>query len=449
MDSSLSDNSIKSWWDKVGNMPSAMPPLLQKSLIPIASSEKPSRNVKSLTCLELFAGAGGLALGTHRAGFQHLGLIEKDTFSVETLRNNSKSVLNLPSDSVIHADARDINYSAYWNKVDLLSGGPPCQPFSTAGRSQGDEDERNMFPLFLDAVARIQPRAVLIENVKGLRREIFRAYFDYIIKRVEFPFVTPRKDEDWRHHHERLKKVLPKSFDSSEMYEVGWQMANAADYGVPQCRERVLIFAFRRDLGVKPFHLAATHSKTALLTEQWVTERYWKRHGVEAVDHLGKIDKKRLEILRSKLLTHEELKPWRTVRDVLKDLPIPVTRGHEPEMPNHVQHPGARAYKCHTGSAFDFPAKTLKAGTHGTPGGENMLKVADGVRYFTTREAARLQTFPDEWIFQGTWGACIRQMGNAVPVELACLFASAIHDRLRESRTAGEPKANGASRGVT
>lgn len=133
-----------------------------------------------LTSLELFAGAGGLALGIHAAGFKHLGLVEYDAFAAETLRENSRRVLDLNPDLVLHRDARSVDYAAYAGIVDLLSGGPPCQPFSTAGRSRGHADDRNMFPTMLDAVAEIMPRAILVENVKGLRRDKFRDYFDRV-----------------------------------------------------------------------------------------------------------------------------------------------------------------------------------------------------------------------------------------------------------------------------
>lgn len=385
------------------------------------------------TCLEFFAGAGGLALGIHQAGFDHVGFVEKDKAAVDTLRHNSRSIMGLSSDLVFSSDAREVDYDDYQGKIDLLAGGPPCQPFSTAGSSRGDLDERNMFPIFLDAIAATHPKAVMIENVKGLRRESFREYFDYIIKRMEFPFIPMRESENWRDHFIRLKEANRADFDSKETYVVSWQMVNSADYGVPQQRERVLIFAFRSDLNVAPFHLSATHSKNTLLIDQWVTGNYWERHGIEAVDHLGKTDKKRVKNLIANFPLPDDIQAWRTVRDVLRDLPPPVPRGHAPTLINHVQHPGARAYPCHTGSPWDYPAKALKAGTHGTPGGENMLREGDFVRYFTTREAARLQTFPDEWLFEGAWGACIRQLGNAVPVEMARIFAHAIHNRLCES----------------
>lgn len=155
----------------------------------ITQSPTPTETIarKILTSLELFAGAGGLALGTHAIGFKHLGLIEWNDYAVETLRDNSQRVLGLSPDLVFHCDARTFDYQQFASKVDLLSGGPPCQPFSSGGLANGSEDERDMFPAFLHAVAEIMPNAILIENVQGLLRPKFQAYFDYLMKRLHFP----------------------------------------------------------------------------------------------------------------------------------------------------------------------------------------------------------------------------------------------------------------------
>jgi DNA (cytosine-5)-methyltransferase 1 len=135
--------------------------------------------------------------------------------------------------------------------------------------------------------------------------------------------------------------------------------------------------------------------------------------------------KTRIERLQS--LAFE--RPWLTVRDVIADLPNPERRGNG--VLNHQFIPGARTYIGHTGSPLDEPAKTLKAGDHGVPGGENMLVSPDGtVRYFTVRESARLQTFPDDYLFAGSWGEIMRQLGNAVPVRLAQMLASRIRQAL-------------------
>ncbi len=125
--------------------------------------------------------------------------------------------------------------------------------------------------------------------------------------------------------------------------------------------------------------------------------------------------------------------PWKTVRDAISDLPDPREGDHSPRIANHWLNPGARVYPGHNGSPLDDPAKVLKAGDHGVPGGENMLAYPDGeVRYFTVRECARLQTFPDEYVFMGSWTETMRQLGNAVPTLLGKVIAAAVYQRLQK-----------------
>lgn len=402
-----------------------------------ASGALSNKASSSLTALELFAGAGGMSLGVHQAGFKHLGLVEWNESAAETIRLNSQQVLGIGPEIVLVSDAREVDYGLYANKTDLMFGGPPCQPFSTGGRSQGAEDRRNMFPIFLDAMSVVMPKAILLENVRGLIRDRFKDYYRYILKRLQFPLLKTRSDETWKDHYRRLLAVKESDFSGNEQYVAGYQIIDTANYGVPQRRLRVFISAFRRDLDAELFRLQPTHSEEELLREQWLTGTYWERVGIEPYDYLGKTDRRLLERLRTNSETPGRvLLPWRTVREAIGDLRDPVPRGKKPEIPNHTQHPGARIYKGHIGSFWDYPAKALKAGTHGTPGGENVLRVkSDGsvVRYFTTREAARLQTFPDEWVFLGSWGACIKQLGNAVPVDVARLFAEEIKDHINAS----------------
>ncbi|MGH9584762.1 MAG: DNA cytosine methyltransferase, partial [Bryobacteraceae bacterium] len=125
---------------------------------------------------------------------------------------------------------------------------------------------------------------------------------------------------------------------------------------------------------------------------------------------------------------------WRTVRDAIADLPKP---GSDSNILNHQQQPGARSYPGHTGSRLDEPAKTLKAGDHGVPGGENTILYPDGrLRYMTVRESARLQTFPDRFIFAGSWSENMRQLGNAVPAKLGETVALHIRNCLLEKQSA-------------
>jgi DNA (cytosine-5)-methyltransferase 1 len=206
---------------------------------------------------------------------------------------------------------------------------------------------------------------------------------------------------------------------------------------VPQKRQRVIIVGFRSDLKAEWSFPASTHTLDALLRDQWVTGDYWDRHEVpmKKRPRLPGSLKPRIERLKAEqLLFVTDEKPWRTVRDAVAGLPDP-EREECSNPHNHRHNPGARSYVGHSGSPLDEPAKTLKAGDHGVPGGENTLLKPDGnPRYFTVREAARLQTFPDEYVFHGAWTEAMRQLGNAVPVLLAETVANGIRQRLAALR---------------
>src|SRR5260370_40219223 len=110
------------------------------------------------------------------AGFKHLAPIEREPFAAETLRSNSRTALHIDPDRILHVDAKDVDYQPYLGRVDLLAAGPPCQPFSHAGDGRGPADARNMFPLLLNVIPKVRPRAVLVENVVGLTRDKFKEY---------------------------------------------------------------------------------------------------------------------------------------------------------------------------------------------------------------------------------------------------------------------------------
>jgi DNA (cytosine-5)-methyltransferase 1 len=369
---------------------------------------------------ELFTGAGGLALGTHAVGFEHLGLVEWNADACKTLNANvsEHTVPGIDRWRVHHADIRKFDFSVYKQEtVDLVAGGVPCQPFSIGGKHQGMDDERDMFPQFVRAVRTLQPRAFIIENVKGLMRRQFQNYFQYIILQLSFPEVLPKKGEDWVKHLERLERHKTKGTEKGLRYNVIHRLLNAADYGVPQRRERVFIVGFRHDTGLEFHFPEATHSRAAL-EQSMLSGAYWARHKILARDSFT-----------SKAVA-DGLKPWATIRDAIKGLAEP--RAGDPlAAPDHRLNPGARSYPGHTGSDVDLPSKTLKAGVHGVPGGENMIAFPDGtVRYLTVREAARVQSFPDAWYFAGAWSEAMRQLGNAVPLKLAEVVAQSVAVKL-------------------
>ena len=289
-----------------------------------------------------------------------------------------------------------------------------------------------MFPEAVRAVREAVPRAFMVENVKGLLRRSFSTYFNYILLQLNHPEVTRRKSEEWPEHLARLERHhTGKGRRSGLNYQVIFRLLNAANYGVPQRRERVVIVGFRDDQTPGWSFPEETHSEDRLLWDQWVSGDYWERHKISKKRRPEMPESIQTRIERMKVDGEPDSLPWRTVRDAISDLPDPTRKDWSSRIPNHKLVPGARSYAGHTGSPWDAPAKTLKAGAHGVPGGENMLLCEDGsVRYFTVRESARLQTFPDEYVFEGAWGEIMRQLGNAVPVDLALSVASSVKRHL-------------------
>lgn len=390
--------------------------------------------------VELFVGAGGLALGCSIAGFHHEAVIEWDQDACDTIRKNMclgvEPVINWPLQQI---DVREFDFSAIPDGIDLLAGGPPCQPFSLGGKHRGHWDERNMFPEMVKVIRDLKPRAVIIENVKGLLRPSFAKYFEYIILQITYPEIIRKPNEDWTGHLCRLEGYHTRGKPRGLHYRVVFRCLNAADYGVPQRRERVFIVAFRDDIARQWAFPNPTHTLEALLRDMWISGEYWERHEIPRKQRLKTPEGIRDRIRRQGRLFSPTTRPWRTVRDALAGLPDPERHRDGEGIANHEFRPGARPYPGHTGSPLDLPAKTLKAGDHGVPGGENMLAHPNGrVRYFTVRESARLQTFPDEYIFQGSWTETMRQLGNAVPVNLATVVAASVKACLEE-RTSIQP----------
>ena len=171
------------------------------------------------TSVELFAGAGGLTYGLHRAGFRGLAQVEMNPNACKTLRTMQRK--GAIEGDVIEADANTVDFHQ-WKGADLVAGGPPCQPFSSAGKRLGPDDLRDGWPIFLRAVEEIQPKHVLAENVKNLLSGEFEEYRDAIVGKL-----------------------------NALGYEAEWKLVNAADYGVPQLRERVFLTAWKK--GAKPF----------------------------------------------------------------------------------------------------------------------------------------------------------------------------------------------------
>ena len=358
----------------------------------------------------------------------------------DTIRENQKRGYPLVADWPLHeGDVRNFDWGSSTEQIDLLTGGgAPCQPFNMGGKHKAHDENRDMFP-------------ATVENVKGLTRASFSSYFQYIQFQLEFPEVKRRKNETWFDHLVRLQTehTSGRLHSKGLAYNIIPTLVNAANYGIPQKRERIFLVGFRSDLGVDWSFPKETHSQTALLRDQWITGQYWERHNVARKDRpAAPANLASLERGASQTLLFESHRPWRTIRDALVGLPDPKSKAAR-EYRDHKFQQGAKVYPGHTGSPIDQPSMTLKAGDHGVPGCENMLVDNNGApRYLSIREAARVQTFPDGCAFHGSWTETLRQLGNAVPVVLGHVVARSVAEALIAKDMADLSKQQRRLRGV-
>lgn len=381
-----------------------------------------------------------MALGVSEAGFSHLALVEWWAPAVKVLQANA-SDLTWDAADVLDEDVRRVlPQVGERGTPTLIAGGPPCQPFSLAGANAGHSDERNMFPAAIDIVRALRPRFVIFENVPGLLRPSFLPYLEYVQDQLRHPDIRPASpDETWSDHHRRILMSR-----SPAEYTVRRLLLDSADLGVAQNRKRVFIIAARADEagdGIAPVKL--THSRDALLRDQWITGEYWLRHGLKQPRRIPEHLRGAVERIRHSEMT--PLRPWRTVRDLLSTMPPPGIAKSPHGWANHIFVPGARAYPSHTGSALDLPSKTIKAGVHGVAGGEAMIRSLNGrLRYLTIREAAMVQGFPTGYLLPGSRSRVMGVIGNAVAVDVAAAIAATIADAVSrpQAGTASDPIAS-------
>lgn len=323
--------------------------------------------LRQYTSVELFAGGGGLALGMSLAGFHHVLLNEFDTSACKTLRTNR------PDWNVIEGDVRHIDFTPLRDKVDFLSGGFPCQAFSYAGKQGGFNDTRGtLFFELARAVTEIRPKVFMGENVKGLTSHEDGKTFDTIcnvIKELGYTLVEPRV----------LKAIM---------------------YQVPQKRERLILIAIRNDIAKRvQFHWPSPYERVLTLRDALYKSVIFNKNVPKSEG--VKYPEKKQRVL--------ELVPqggdWR-------DLPEDVAREY---MGGSWLLGGGKTGMARRLS-LDEPSLTLTC----APAQKQTERCHPlETRPLTVREYARIQTFPDYWQFQGTMSAKYKQIGNAVPVNLA------------------------------
>jgi DNA (cytosine-5)-methyltransferase 1 len=318
---------------------------------------------KQYNVLELFAGAGGLACGLEKAGFNTIGLVEIDKYAAQTLRINRPNWNVIEKDIVEVASHGIYNYIPKEVDIDLLSGGYPCQAFSYAGHKRGLDDIRGtMFYYYASILEQVKPKMFLAENVKGL--------------------IT--------HDGGKTLKTMLGVFESIG-YNVNYYILKAIDYNVAQKRERTVIVGIRND----------------------IHERYLPPRPYEYKPVLR-------DVLRNVPASQGERYPEKK-RKVLELVP---PGGYWRDLPESIakEYMGKSYYSGggRTGMArrisWDEPCLTLTC----SPAQKQTERChPDEIRPFTVREYARIQSFPDEWAFFGSMGQQYKQIGNAVPVEMA------------------------------
>ncbi|MBX4158663.1 DNA cytosine methyltransferase, partial [Lactiplantibacillus plantarum] len=251
-----------------------------------------------------------LGLGVAGAGFDHAAVVEWDRWACETLKDNKPW-------PVTQGDVRLVSYDGL-GTIDLVSGGPPCQPFSLGGKHNAHLDHRDMFPEAIRAVRELRPRAFVFENVKGLTRATFQNYLSYIRLQLAHPEVTARPDEPWIDHLGRLERHETSGSNSGLRYNVVLRLLNAANHGVPQRRERIFLVGFRSDLGVEWRFPDETHSSAALAWSLTHEDEYFDRHRIGRTER--RLLRDTLPAIKGEKPT---ARPWLTVRDAFLGLPDP------------------------------------------------------------------------------------------------------------------------------
>ncbi|WP_329623246.1 DNA (cytosine-5-)-methyltransferase [Streptomyces sp. NBC_01255] len=357
-----------------------------------------SSSGQPLTSIEICAGAGGQAVGLHRAGFRHLALVEIDTHAAKTLELNVIKGERWGADVAAECDVLEMDVTKFQpardlekfnarmgrsiekRELGLLAGGVPCPPFSVAGKQLGRDDERDLFPTMLDLVEELEPRAVMIENVAGL--------------------VKPR--DKFFEYREEIKQRLRKAG-----YVVcGWRLLEAADYGVPQLRPRAILVAIRADQ-YRGFDWPVPRRQR--VTVAAVLEDSMKRRFVEA----GRL---------------EGFDKW--LDDASSGGVAPTLVG------GSKKHGGAdlgptRAKRAW--AALGVNGMGVANDEHEVNLDRDLGNLQKGIGpMLTVEQAAMIQGFPEkaEWEFAGRKTARYRQVGNAFPPLVAEAVGRAIKEAL-------------------
>lgn len=332
--------------------------------IDVTSNSNYTEPHHNYSVIELFAGAGGLAIGLEKAGLKCVALNDVDKWACQTLRENR------PNWNVLEGDIKNFKFTDYKNKVDVVTGGFPCQAFSYAGKKLGLKDARGtLFYEFARVVKEVNPSICIGENVRGLLS----------------------------HDKGKTLQGMISILDEIGYNVVPIKVLKAVDYKVPQKRERLILVGIRKDIDI-PFEYPKPYPKTYTLKDALKKGELFDTdvpasNGAKYPDYKKKI----LDMVPPKGY-------WR-------DLPLDIQKEY---MGGSFYLGGGK-----TGMArrigWDEPSLTLTC----SPAQKQTERChPDETRPFTVREYARIQTFPDDWNFCGSMAQQYKQIGNAVPVNL-------------------------------
>jgi len=326
---------------------------------------KPKRTFNSI---ELFAGAGGLALGLEKTGFHHLLLNEIDKYSCETLRRNR------PKWNVLEKDISQVDFTSYKGKVDLVTGGFPCQAFSSAGKKRGFEDTRGtLFFEFARCIQEVEPTVFIGENVKGL----------------------------FHHDNGNTLEVIKNTIAELGYVLVEPTVLKAMYYMVPQKRERLFLIGIKKEFAsfISEFKFPSPYKRVLTLKDALFKGELFNCDVPESVGDVYPIRKK-------------EILEYVPQGGYWKDLPEELQREY---MGGSFYLGGGKTGLARRLS-LDSPSLTLVC----APAMKQTERChPTNTRPLTVRESARIQTFPDDWEFFGAKSQAYKQIGNAVPVNLA------------------------------
>lgn len=348
------------------------------------SSKRPVKPTKIYSSIDLFAGAGGLSFGFHDAGIKSIYAVECDKHAAKTFE------LNFPDAKVSCADVRTIDFSRYRGKVDIVCGGPPCQPFSSGGLRNSADDTRDMIPTFIEAVRSIAPQAFLMENVNGLTVGERRAYLDSVL--------------------DQLRGLG---------YNITWQVVNAAEYGVPQIRKRLIIIGVREEIFEFP---TPTHGPGKPLPY------------VSAGEVLAVVNSQTVNTARVTYARNPDLRPNPYHGQLYNGGGRPI----DLEQPAPTILASAGGNKTHF---LDLDGVVVTYHGHLLRGGAPQTGNLPGARRLTVEESAALQTFPANMTFSGPQSAKYRQIGNAVPPLLGYIIGKKLAEHLDQIESKRRPTA--------